>query len=151
MNTLIFIRHGETDMAGRFCGHSDPELNAAGELQVARVAEEVAAPRNRAYLFERSAARFTERQASLPGASALKLNSAKICGSFTSGCGKALAGRRLKLAFRKKRADGSRNFPCEARPKGKRMQLLRQESTRQSSPCSAKRLSGRQPSSPIAA
>ncbi len=42
MNTLIFIRHGETDMAGRFCGHSDPELNAAGELQVARVAEEVA-------------------------------------------------------------------------------------------------------------
>ena len=42
MSTLIFIRHGETDMAGRFCGHSDPELNAAGELQVARVAEEVA-------------------------------------------------------------------------------------------------------------
>jgi alpha-ribazole phosphatase len=42
MSALIFIRHGETDMAGRFCGHSDPELNAAGELQVARVAEEVA-------------------------------------------------------------------------------------------------------------
>jgi alpha-ribazole phosphatase/probable phosphoglycerate mutase len=42
MNTLILIRHGETDMAGRFCGHSDPELNAAGELQVALVAEEVA-------------------------------------------------------------------------------------------------------------
>ena len=42
MNSLIFIRHGETDMDGKFCGHSDPELNAAGELQVARVAEEVA-------------------------------------------------------------------------------------------------------------
>ncbi len=42
MSPLIFIRHGETDMAGRFCGHSDPELNAAGELQAARVAEEVA-------------------------------------------------------------------------------------------------------------
>jgi alpha-ribazole phosphatase/probable phosphoglycerate mutase len=42
MNTLVFIRHGETDMAGTFCGHSDPELNAAGESQVARLAEEVA-------------------------------------------------------------------------------------------------------------
>ena len=43
MSTLIFIRHGETDMAGKFCGHSDPELNAAGELQAVGVAEQVAA------------------------------------------------------------------------------------------------------------
>jgi alpha-ribazole phosphatase/probable phosphoglycerate mutase len=42
MNTLVFIRHGETDMAGRFCGHSDPGLNPAGESQVIRLAEEVA-------------------------------------------------------------------------------------------------------------
>ena len=42
MSSLIFIRHGETDMDGKFCGHSDPELNAAGELQAARAAEEVA-------------------------------------------------------------------------------------------------------------
>jgi broad specificity phosphatase PhoE len=42
MNTLVFIRHGETDMAGTYCGQSDPELNSAGELQIARAAEEVA-------------------------------------------------------------------------------------------------------------
>lgn len=42
MNTLIFIRHGETDMAGRFCGHSNPELNPAGELQIALAAEQAA-------------------------------------------------------------------------------------------------------------
>lgn len=42
MSTLIFIRHGETEMAGRFCGHSDPGLNEAGQLQATRVAEEVA-------------------------------------------------------------------------------------------------------------
>lgn len=42
MNTIVFIRHGETDMAGRFCGYSDPALNAAGERQAARLAEEVA-------------------------------------------------------------------------------------------------------------
>jgi broad specificity phosphatase PhoE len=40
MNTIIFIRHGETDMAGTFCGHSDPDLNAAGESQGIRLAEE---------------------------------------------------------------------------------------------------------------
>jgi broad specificity phosphatase PhoE len=42
MNTIVFIRHGETDMVGRFCGHSDPDLNLAGEEQVIRVAEEAA-------------------------------------------------------------------------------------------------------------
>jgi alpha-ribazole phosphatase/probable phosphoglycerate mutase len=42
MNTLVFIRHGETDMAGRFCGHSDPGLNAAGVGQVGCLAEEIA-------------------------------------------------------------------------------------------------------------
>lgn len=42
MNTIVFIRHGETDMAGRFCGHSDPKLNLAGESQVIRLANQVA-------------------------------------------------------------------------------------------------------------
>ena len=42
MSTIIFIRHGETGMAGRFCGHSDPPLNADGERQAACLAEEVA-------------------------------------------------------------------------------------------------------------
>jgi broad specificity phosphatase PhoE len=42
MNTIVLIRHGETDMAGRFCGHSDPALNPAGERHVILVAEEVA-------------------------------------------------------------------------------------------------------------
>jgi len=40
MNTIVFIRHGETDMAGRFCGHSDPDLNPAGESQAISLAEE---------------------------------------------------------------------------------------------------------------
>lgn len=32
--TLLFIRHAETDLAGRFCGHSDPPVNARGLLQI---------------------------------------------------------------------------------------------------------------------
>ncbi len=35
MTYLLLIRHAETDMAGRFCGHSDPELNERGRLQLA--------------------------------------------------------------------------------------------------------------------
>lgn len=34
MSEILFIRHGETDLAGTFCGHSDPPLNARGEQQV---------------------------------------------------------------------------------------------------------------------
>ena len=34
MSHLIFIRHAETDMAGTFCGHSDPAINAIGQMQV---------------------------------------------------------------------------------------------------------------------
>src|SRR5882757_1236833 len=39
MNGLLFIRHAQTDMAGRFCGHSDPPVNAQGEQQVLRLVE----------------------------------------------------------------------------------------------------------------
>jgi broad specificity phosphatase PhoE len=33
-NTLLFIRHAETEMAGRFCGHSDPPVNERGYRQI---------------------------------------------------------------------------------------------------------------------
>jgi alpha-ribazole phosphatase/probable phosphoglycerate mutase len=36
---LLLIRHAETDMASRFCGHSDPELNQRGRLQLAGVVD----------------------------------------------------------------------------------------------------------------
>lgn len=34
MTRLVLVRHLQTDMAGRFCGHSDPELNEQGRDQV---------------------------------------------------------------------------------------------------------------------
>jgi len=37
MSRVLFIRHAETEMAGRFCGHSDPDLNAQGQAQLAGV------------------------------------------------------------------------------------------------------------------
>lgn len=41
MKHLLLIRHAETDLAGRFCGHSDPELNHRGRQQLAGVVEQV--------------------------------------------------------------------------------------------------------------
>jgi alpha-ribazole phosphatase len=35
----LFIRHAETAMAGRFCGHSDPDLNAQGRAQLGPLAQ----------------------------------------------------------------------------------------------------------------
>ena len=34
MKPCILLRHGETAMAGLFCGHSDPPLNDAGREQI---------------------------------------------------------------------------------------------------------------------
>jgi alpha-ribazole phosphatase len=39
MSRVFFIRHAETEMAGRFCGHSDPDLNAQGQAQLGRLAQ----------------------------------------------------------------------------------------------------------------
>ena len=33
-DALLFIRHAETDLAGRFCGHSDPPVNERGHQQI---------------------------------------------------------------------------------------------------------------------
>lgn len=42
MNRIVLIRHVETAMAGRFCGHSDPEPNLSGERQIGSVVKQVA-------------------------------------------------------------------------------------------------------------
>jgi alpha-ribazole phosphatase len=34
MSEILFIRHAETDMAGVFCGRTDPELNTRGKVQL---------------------------------------------------------------------------------------------------------------------
>jgi len=43
MSRALFIRHAETEMAGRFCGHSDPELNARGRMQLNSLSQQLSA------------------------------------------------------------------------------------------------------------
>jgi broad specificity phosphatase PhoE len=39
IDTLLFIRHAETDLAGRFCGQSDPPVNERGFRQIEELTE----------------------------------------------------------------------------------------------------------------
>jgi alpha-ribazole phosphatase/probable phosphoglycerate mutase len=34
MSTILLIRHAETDLAGTFCGHANPPVNARGTAQI---------------------------------------------------------------------------------------------------------------------
>jgi alpha-ribazole phosphatase len=43
MNEILFIRHAETAMAGTFCGHSDPPLNARGSEQISQLLSRLSA------------------------------------------------------------------------------------------------------------
>lgn len=42
MSALVLIRHAETDLARKFCGHSDPGLNAVGLHLLSSLAQELA-------------------------------------------------------------------------------------------------------------
>lgn len=48
MSEILFLRHAETDMAGTFCGHSDPHLNVRGQLQVAELVDRLRTEKIRA-------------------------------------------------------------------------------------------------------
>jgi len=43
--SVVLVRHGETDLAGTFCGQLDPPLNERGRRQAAALAQELAANR----------------------------------------------------------------------------------------------------------
>ena len=53
MSRLIFVRHAETDMAGTFCGHSDPELNERGRAQLASLIDRLKINRLRGETFHK--------------------------------------------------------------------------------------------------
>jgi broad specificity phosphatase PhoE len=42
MNGLLIIRHAETGLAGAFCGHTDPPVNAHGQQQIRDLIERLA-------------------------------------------------------------------------------------------------------------
>lgn len=60
MTNLLLIRHAETDMSGRFCGHSDPELNERGRGQLGGLLNVLSVhPIRRVYTSDLRRARYT--------------------------------------------------------------------------------------------
>jgi len=45
MSNIFLIRHGATDLAGTFCGQSDPPLNVRGQEQIAQMISSLASER----------------------------------------------------------------------------------------------------------
>jgi alpha-ribazole phosphatase len=43
MSRVLWVRHAETEMAGRFCGQSDPDLNVQGQEQLIGLAQVLSA------------------------------------------------------------------------------------------------------------
>jgi alpha-ribazole phosphatase len=43
MSEILFIRHAKTDMAGTFCGHSDPDVNERGHVQIGELIDRLRA------------------------------------------------------------------------------------------------------------
>jgi len=40
-STVLLVRHAHTDMAGRFCGHSDPDLSQLGQQQLQEIVQRI--------------------------------------------------------------------------------------------------------------
>jgi alpha-ribazole phosphatase len=72
MSDILLIRHGATDLAGTFCGHSDPPLNERGREQVAALIEELVDQRIEA-VYTSDLSRAHETAAALAMAKAIPL------------------------------------------------------------------------------
>src|SRR6266849_7789646 len=40
-STILLVRHAHTDMASRFCGHSDPDLSILGQQQLQEIVQRI--------------------------------------------------------------------------------------------------------------
>jgi len=40
-STILLVRHAHTDMAGRFCGHADPDLSQLGQQQLQEIVQRI--------------------------------------------------------------------------------------------------------------
>ena len=130
MSRVLFIRHAETEMAGRFCGHSDPELNAQGRHAAPRV-DPACSPRSRSIpsIAATCAAPALPRRRS-PLFERYRGCCGRHCGRLISGTGKVCAGSRLNKWIRNTRGSGSRAIPIFPHPRERAFRPSRHASLR---------------------
>ena len=130
MSRVLFIRHAETEMAGRFCGHSDPELNAQGRTQLTTLARLLSAePIDTVYSSD------LRRASALRRRSPLFERYRRCCGPH---CGRLISGEweglelgsRLNRWIRSTRGSGLLAIPMFPRLRGRASRPSRHASSR---------------------
>lgn len=118
MNACILIRHGATDMAGRFCGHSDPPLNNAGRAQIDRVASMLSASPEVIYCSDLLRAR--ESAAILGNRLAVPVEVRSGLREIGFGQWEGLSWQEIELSFPVESRTWIEKFPLGAIPSGER-------------------------------
>jgi alpha-ribazole phosphatase len=115
--SILLIRHAETDMAGRFCGHSDPKLNAAGERQALRVAEEVSGL-GIARIYSSDLRRAAQTAAAIAQRAGIAVNHRVGLREIDFGQWEGLDWRQIELRFPEEADLWLREFPLRSAPGG---------------------------------
>jgi alpha-ribazole phosphatase len=116
MNILL-IRHAETDMAGRFCGHSDPALNEAGERQALRLAEEISGL-GMACIYSSDLRRAARTAAAIAQRTGIAVNYREGLREIDFGEWEGLDWRQIELRFPEEASLWIREFPLRSAPGG---------------------------------
>jgi broad specificity phosphatase PhoE len=118
MNACILIRHGATDMAGRFCGHCDPPLNDAGRAQISRLASMLSAAPEVIYCSDLLRAR--ESAAILGNRLAVPVEVRSGLREMGFGQWEGLSWQEIELSFPVESQAWIEKFPFGAIPSGER-------------------------------
>jgi broad specificity phosphatase PhoE len=117
MNTIVLIRHGMTGMAGRFCGQSDPNLNASGERKAIRVAEEVSRL-GIARIYSSDLCRASQTAAAIAQRSGIEVNYLTGLREIHFGQWEGLAWHEIETRFPDDAGRWLREFPLRSAPDG---------------------------------
>ena len=117
MSTLVFTRHGETDMAGRFCGHSDPELNKAGERDAMCVVKAVS-NMGIASVYSSDLRRASQTAAIIAQHSGIEVSSLAGLREIDFGEWEGFAWPEIEVRFPKEAELWLREFPLRSAPGG---------------------------------
>jgi alpha-ribazole phosphatase len=124
MKRLILIRHAETDLAGIFCGHSDPPLNARGIQQIAELQQALAGE-----LFDcivsSDLLRAQQTAVSLAQPGKRSLTYRKDLREIHFGHWEGLTWSQLEAQFPAESQRWLQNFPAEAAPGGESYESFR--------------------------
>jgi broad specificity phosphatase PhoE len=117
MSTLVFIRHGETNMAGRFCGHSDPELNAAGVHDAMRAAEAVS-NMGVARIYSSNLRRASQTAAAIAQRTSIPVNYLPGLREIDFGLWERLTWQEIEIGFPEEAELWLKEFPLRSAPGG---------------------------------